>query len=146
MQNDQAASSATPLSGEVAMALSKGVLLSDGVTLRVERSAAGMVQILLDLEAGGQLRIEPNKLGIDIFNSIAPWLKTALGFEKDQAPLDDSDIANPQIWVSIDHAHDDDLTFLATAKADGSNFELETEPSLGEPGLRDDRAYFGYSI
>ena len=61
MQNDQAASSATPLSGEVAMALSKGVLLSDGVTLRVERSAAGMVQILLDLEAGGQLRIEPDK-------------------------------------------------------------------------------------
>lgn len=146
MQNDQAASGAVPLSGEVAAALSKGVLLSEGVTLRVERSAAGKAQILLDLEAGGQLRIEPDNWGVDIFNSIAPWLKTALGFENDQAPLDDSDVANPQIWVSIDHVHDDDLTSLATAKADASNFELETEPSLGEPGWRDSWAYFSYSI
>jgi hypothetical protein len=130
------------LDGPVAEILSRGVWVADGVFLSARKDAAGKTMIFLSVENGGQLRIEPDKWGIDIYNSVAPWLKTAVGFENDQEPLADKDTPDPPVWVSIDNFFDGDLTALATAKADKDSFELETEPALGTPGWRDDRAYF----
>ena len=113
--------SAVPLEGAVLETLAAGVILPDEVKLHIEKGADGLVEIILDFKAGGQLRIKPDAWGADVHNSIAPWLKTAFSFEMDQAPIAGTETANPQIWVSLDQVSNGDIVeSFATTKADAS--------------------------